>query len=98
MVIGQRRGRLWLPDEEGPVALDEMVIVGERLESLPLNGRHEETFPTPAEIFDRSLGLTGKGALSRLSKMRVAVVGASGTGSLMMELLLRAGAGRNRGL
>src|SRR4030095_11834032 len=35
----------------------------------------------------------GNGALARLSRMRVAVVGASGTGSLMMELLLRAGAG-----
>ena len=87
------KGRLWLPHEEEPVALDEIVIVGERLECLPLNGRLEDTSPTPSEIFDRSLALTGSGALARLSRMRVAVVGASGTGSLTMELLLRAGVG-----
>lgn len=95
LVLGARavQGRLWLPQEKDPVALDEMVVIGERLESLPLKGRFERAAPTPSEIFDRSLALTGSGALARLSRMRVAVVGASGTGSLMMELLLRAGVG-----
>jgi molybdopterin/thiamine biosynthesis adenylyltransferase len=95
LVLGARavNGRLWFPHENEPVALDELVIVGERLESLPLNGRLKEASPTPSEIFDRSLALTGSGALARLSRMRVAVVGASGTGSLIIELLLRAGVG-----
>ncbi len=95
LVLGARavNGRLWFPHENEPMALDELVIVGERLESLPLNGRLAEVSPTPSEIFDRSLALTGSGALARLSRMRVAVVGASGTGSLIIELLLRAGVG-----
>jgi hypothetical protein len=95
LVLGARavNGRLWFPHEDEPVALNELVIVGERLESLPLNGRLEEASPTPSEIFDRSLALTGSGALARLSRTRVAVVGASGTGSLIIELLLRAGVG-----
>jgi molybdopterin/thiamine biosynthesis adenylyltransferase len=95
LVLGARavNGRLWFSHEDEPVALDELLIVGERLESLPLNGRLEEASPTPSEIFDRSLALTGSGALARLSRMRVAVVGASGTGSLIIELLLRAGVG-----
>ena len=95
IVLGARTaaGRLWLPNEDEPIALDEMVIVGEKLDSLPLNGRPNESSPAPAAIFDRSLALTGEGALARLSDMRVGVVGASGTGSLVMELLLRAGVG-----
>lgn len=86
-------GRLWLADKKEPVVLDEMVIIGEQLVSLPLNGSLEDASPTPCAIFDRSLALTGNGALARLSRMRVGVVGASGTGSLIVELLLRAGVG-----
>lgn len=95
IVLGKRAaaGRVWLSGVEEPVGLDEMIIVGEQLESLPLNGEIEGTLPTPSAIFDRSLALTGRGALGRLSQMRGAVIGASGTGSLVMELLLRAGVG-----
>jgi molybdopterin/thiamine biosynthesis adenylyltransferase len=71
-----------------------MVIVGERLDSLPLDGKLSDASVVPAAaIFDRGLALTGKGAIARLSRMRVAVVGASGTGSLIIELLFRAGVG-----
>jgi hypothetical protein len=49
------------------------------------------TLPPPAALFDRGLALTGAGALARLSGLRVAVIGASGTGSLFCELLARAG-------
>jgi molybdopterin/thiamine biosynthesis adenylyltransferase len=95
IVLGKRaaEGRMWSPDNEEPVALEEMLIIGEQLESLPLNGRFEDSPPEPSAIFDRSLALTCRGALASLSKMRVGVVGASGTGSLVMELLLRAGTG-----
>ena len=95
IVLGKRAaaGRLWLTDNPEPMPLEEIVIIGERLEFLPLNGRFENLFSKAAEIFDRSLALTGEGALSRLSKMRIGVVGASGTGSLLLELLVRAGVG-----
>jgi len=95
IVRGKRAlaGRFWSLPENTFVPLDELVIVGERVDSLPLNGRLEDGSTPPSAIFDRGLALTGKGALGRLSKMRVAVVGASGTGSLIIELLLRAGVG-----
>jgi molybdopterin/thiamine biosynthesis adenylyltransferase len=95
MVRGKRAiaGRLWLPNQAKAVPLVEIVIVGEQVESLPLNGRLGDASPIPSAIFDRGLALTGQGALARLSRMRVAVVGASGTGSLIIELLLRAGVG-----
>jgi hypothetical protein len=95
VVIGKQshRGRLW----NGPCLhekLRELIVVGERVSFLPLNGAAEPPPPHPEEIFDRGLALTGAGALNRLSKIRVAVVGASGTGSLVCELLARAGCRR----
>ncbi len=85
-------GRVWTPNSSH-FALAEVVVVGERIRVLPLNGFAEEEIPTPTAIFDRSLALTSAGALSVLSKLRVGVIGDSGTGSLLIEVLLRAGVG-----
>jgi hypothetical protein len=93
MVVGaaSTAARLWRSDGTCST-LSEMVVVGEELRGLPLNGMAVQS-TNPNAIFDRALPLTGAGALSRLSKMRIGVVGVSGTGSLVVELLLRAGAG-----
>lgn len=71
--------------------LHELIVVGERLTFLGLNGLPPAPPPTPAAIFDRAQSLTKPGALNRLSQMTIVVVGASGTGSLICELLVRAG-------
>lgn len=95
IVLGKRAaaGRLWQYPEIVPTMLDELVIVGEQIQWLPLDGAPPPPPPEPEEIFDRSLALTGHGALARFSKMRIGVIGASGTGSLVLELLVRAGVG-----
>ena len=94
MVLGKRSAcaRLW----QGNIPsyfLHELIIVGEQLMFLNLNGCAESAPPAASDIFDRSLAVTGAGALFRLSKARIAIIGLSGTGSLMAELLMRAGAG-----
>src|ERR1043166_796951 len=95
VVLGKRAiaARVWSPSHCKPLMLDELIIVGEQLEFLRLDGKHDDSIPNPSEIFDRSLAITGKGAQRCLLQMRVAVVGASGTGSLILELLIRAGVG-----
>ncbi|HZS04819.1 MAG TPA: ThiF family adenylyltransferase [Blastocatellia bacterium] len=95
VVLGKNSaaGRLWSPQALTPEPLGELLIMGEQLRWLPLNGAPPPPPPEPAAIFDRGLALTGRGALARLSGMRVGVVGASGTGSLVLELLVRAGVG-----
>jgi len=95
LVLGKRSAaaRTWRADGSGFDQLHELVIIGEQIESLPLDGSARPDPPEAAEIFDRSLAITGHGALAELSRMRVGVVGASGTGSLVAELLTRAGAG-----
>jgi hypothetical protein len=92
VVVGKvsQAGRVWRgPDRVEDLA--ELIIVGDRLSYHPLDGQPEPAAPPPAAVFDRALAVTAAGALHRLSRMIVAVVGASGTGSLVCELLARAG-------
>ena len=83
--------RLWSADK--PSYLNELIIVGEQLKFMNLNGRAYAVPPSASDIFDRSLALTGAGALARISRARIGIIGLSGTGMLMAELLMRAGAG-----
>jgi hypothetical protein len=86
-------GRLWRgPREAWP--LRRLVVVGERLAYRRLDGQAEGPPPPPSAVFDRGLALTGAGALCILAGLTVAVIGASGTGSLVCELLARAGCWR----
>lgn len=71
--------------------LSQLVIVGEQLQMLQLDGSAPPAPPPIEAAFDRALALTPASALRALSEMTVAVVGVSGTGSLMCELLIRAG-------
>nr|ART39092.1 H517 [uncultured bacterium] len=92
VVVGResQSGRFWSAPRD-PLQLDELILVGDHLDYLPLTGQPAPAPPPPAALFDRGLSLTGSGALARLSSSQIAVVGSSGTGSLMAELLIRAG-------
>jgi hypothetical protein len=95
VVLGEasQQGRLWTSPSQHTM-LTGLVSVGERLRYLPLDGMPPRPAPAPSEIFDRALAVTGSGALALLAGMTVVVVGASGTGSLVCELLARAGCRR----
>jgi NAD(P)-dependent dehydrogenase (short-subunit alcohol dehydrogenase family) len=86
-------GRFY-PSPPASSPLRELILVGDHLSYLGLDGRPPAPPPKTSAIFDRGQALTGAGALSRLSRMTVVVVGASGTGSLFCELLARAGCKR----
>ena len=92
VVLGKssQQGRVWMSPRE-QAALTSLVTVGNRLRSLPLDGHRPRPAPAPSELFDRALALTENGALGLLARLTVAVIGASGTGSLICELLARAG-------
>jgi len=93
MVLGKRAAAARTWNGSSASYFDELIIVGDRLNYVRLNGSPDDALPTPRDIFDRSLALTGPGALARLARSRVGIVGLSGTGSLMAELLMRAGVG-----
>jgi hypothetical protein len=95
VVLGARsqNGRLWVsPKSYTP--LDTLVAVGENLRYVSFSGQPSSPAPAPSEIFDRARAITGSGALAQLGRRTAVVVGASGTGSLMCELLARGGATR----
>lgn len=95
IVLGKRSqcGREWI-DARHRRPTGHLILVGDHLEFLPLNGEPAPPAPSPAATFDRGLAITGAGALGRLRDMVIVVVGASGTGSIMCELLARAGCRR----
>lgn len=95
VVAGKRSqsGRMY-SESTASTPMRELIVVGDRLSYLGLNGLPPSAPPKPAAIFDRGLALTDPGALNRLSRMTAVVVGASGTGSLICELLARAGCKR----
>lgn len=95
VVLGKRAaaGRFWMSGMAKATALENLVVIGEELKIFPMNGIPHLSEPLPWAIFDRALAMTGIGSLAHLSRMRVAIVGVSGTGSLVVELLARAGVG-----
>jgi hypothetical protein len=88
--MGSQKGRLWISPTD-QVEIETLASIGEQIRYLPLNGKPAKAPPSSSEIFDRARAITGSGALAELRKRTAAVVGASGTGSLVCELLIRAG-------
>lgn len=94
VVAGRRSqcGREWT--NAGAIPLGELVVVGETIAYESLAGELAPAPPHPADLFDRARALSGAGAQARLARMTIGLVGASGTGSLVGELLARAGCRR----
>jgi hypothetical protein len=82
-------GDLWLPDGRR-VELDSARIVGRPIRTL-------RPMPPPAAVadpsFDRQARIFGDRGQELLSRQKVAVVGAGGAGSLLVEYLARLGVG-----
>lgn len=70
--------------------LDSITVVGDDLRSWEA----EDADGRPAEFTRRHAQLFGEGTTSRLRRLAVAVVGCSGTGSPVVEMLARLGVGR----
>lgn len=77
-----------LESEAKQLTIDRLWITGLRY-SFTLNWSHDETQPN--EMFDRSVRAFGGAIQSVLGSLRVAVVGCGGTGSAVIEQLVRLG-------
>ncbi len=91
VVVGKKAimARAYL-NEELVCPVTDLFVVGRTLKVIPADG-HVQIPARPEHIFDRAEAVTDIGALAILSKMRIAIIGVGGTGSLMVELLKRAG-------
>lgn len=81
---------LWMPDGER-LNLDYALVVGNTMRRLYSSPK--QVVGSDAEAFDRQVRMFGKTGQARLGKMRVAVIGLGGIGSLVAELLARLGVG-----
>ena len=81
-------GRFEAPGSPDPVAIDRMWIVGDRLRLVPAydKGRNSDT-----EQFDRNIRAFGSAIQEMLGSLRVGIVGCGGTGSAVVEQLVRLG-------
>jgi hypothetical protein len=81
---------LWLPDGTR-LALDSALVIGSRVRRLyPRPPAFEEV---SAEQFNRQILMFGSAGQAKLKRMRVAVIGLGGIGSLVCEYLARLGIG-----
>ena len=77
-----------IESENSRADIDRLWTTGARL-SLVLNWLHDST--PPSNMFDRSIRAFGGAIQSVLGELRVAVVGCGGTGSAVIEQLVRLG-------
>lgn len=92
LVLGQGSvaGEVWTPDVE-PVRLESLRVVGRNLVTLRPEPR---AVGVTAERFARQVLMFGREGQQILRELTVAVVGAGGGGSLLVELLAHLGVGR----
>lgn len=81
-------GRVWRSDGS-LIPLDRIAVIGSRLRVLGTDNTGTET---PA-FFDRQVRAFGHDVQSLLQRLRVGVIGAGGTGSAVLEQLMRLGVG-----
>lgn len=80
-------------NEGGVLSISRLFVVGRAIKVIQTTGENFSP-PTVSQIFDRAKTVTSSGALQILNEMKIAVIGAGGIGSLMIELLDRAGCGK----
>jgi hypothetical protein len=77
-------------DSKGVTAISRLRIAGKRLQILPaFDNVHASS--SDLAVFDRQVRAFGVAGQEVLSKLRVGVVGAGGTGSAVLEQLIRLG-------
>jgi hypothetical protein len=95
LVFGQRvvSGRVWLPDGVmRPLA--HITVVGPTINKIPANGRLTQQGFDHQDTHNRQVQAFGADGQRRIANTVVAVVGAGGTGSAVIDQLIRLGVHR----
>jgi len=95
LVFGQDsiNGLFWLPGAREPLPLEEVAVVGSRLDIRPCSNVSPMThFPTEA-MYDRQVLVWGPEGQACLKALRVGVVGVGGNGSWVAGQLIHLGVG-----
>jgi len=82
------KGRVWL-DRDGSTPISRIRVLGKRYEFIDLDGQDIDY-----SVFDRQVLAFGKKTQKLLSSLCIGVIGCGGTGSSVIEQLIRLGVGR----
>ncbi len=99
LVMNQKyaRARIWLPDNGSAQAttIDRMTLVEWPYRHVDLRGQQtpQKQAGTANDMFDRHVRAFGADGQARMREAAVAVIGAGGLGSIMIEGLTRLGVG-----
>ncbi len=83
-------GRIWLPDQNTPISLNEIIILGRSTRRIQLGHRSINKLPYDL-IYDRQVRAFGTTGQVIITKSKVGIVGLGGTGSPIAEQLARLG-------
>lgn len=84
-------GRVW-PQAGEATPIEEMVVVGRSIEFVPMARiAGADTRTNHRERFDRQIRAFGSAGQANIRRLKVGVVGTSGTGSPLVEQLVRLG-------
>ena len=84
------RGRIWL-DHDGTMPIDMIRVIGRRFRFY---SRPSVDQATHTSFYDREVRAFGPDILPLLQKLTIGIAGAGGTGSPVIEQLIRLGVGR----
>lgn len=88
---GGVRGRVWLPEARTPATLSEVIVIGRRVERIPVQSGSSTAPWSPKSTYDRQVRAFGADGQAAISRAKVGIVGVGGTGSSAAEQLVRLG-------
>ncbi len=84
-------GRVWKQDNDRPMPLDEIVVVGRSLRRISLTMRCDFAQAQASTLHDRQVRAFGHDGQALIGRAKVGIVGVGGTGSPTAEQLVRLG-------
>ena len=82
--------RVWIEGEDGPIDVDEIVIVGRSIRKIFFSGEKSEESTDP-NMFSRQILALGEDGQAAIESTKIGIVGTGGTGSACAEQLVRLG-------
>lgn len=83
-------GRVWLPEKNQPILLDEIIVIGSSIQRINLSKGGSSVLPD-TKLYDRQVRAFGMHGQHAIAETKVGIVGLGGTGSPVAEQLVRLG-------
>lgn len=83
--------RVWTENEEMPLPVAEVVVIGNTVKKIGLDAPQAE-IPSDKEVYSRQILALGSEGQAKIERAKIAIIGVGATGSACAEQLARLGA------